>query len=84
MYVTKDSYIRLTFNSILFYFVFQVVSAYMCIVSWLTAVPMLAECESVLHTVAEAVQLGVTGARTHVKRGEIYSKICSINQKIRK
>ncbi|CAJ0960121.1 unnamed protein product, partial [Mesorhabditis belari] len=43
----------------------SVVSAYSCIVSWLTAAPMLAECESVLHTVAEAVQLGVTGARTH-------------------
>ncbi|CAJ0567301.1 unnamed protein product, partial [Mesorhabditis spiculigera] len=43
----------------------SVVAAYSCIVAWLVAAPMLAECESVLNTVAEAVQLGVTGVRRH-------------------
>ncbi|PIO73540.1 hypothetical protein TELCIR_04486 [Teladorsagia circumcincta] len=41
----------------------SVVAAYSSIAVWLNAAPMLAECESVLNTVAEAVQLGVTGSK---------------------
>ncbi|WKX97819.1 hypothetical protein Q1695_013474 [Nippostrongylus brasiliensis] len=40
-----------------------VVAAYSSIAVWLNAAPILAECESVLNTVAEAVQLGVTGSK---------------------
>ncbi|VDO47161.1 unnamed protein product [Haemonchus placei] len=40
-----------------------VVAAYNSIAVWLNAAPILAECESVLNTVAEAVQLGVTGSK---------------------
>ncbi|ETN77459.1 hypothetical protein NECAME_11004, partial [Necator americanus] len=40
-----------------------VVAAYSSIAVWLNAAPILAECESVLNTVAEAVQLGVTGTK---------------------
>ncbi|KAL6735726.1 hypothetical protein Aduo_006140 [Ancylostoma duodenale] len=40
-----------------------VVAAYGSIAVWLNAAPILAECESVLNTVAEAVQLGVTGTK---------------------
>ncbi|RCN30014.1 hypothetical protein ANCCAN_24215 [Ancylostoma caninum] len=45
-----------------FFFV-RVVAAYSSIAVWLNAAPILAECESVLNTVAEAVQLGVTGTK---------------------
>ncbi|PAV74418.1 hypothetical protein WR25_02420 [Diploscapter pachys] len=40
-----------------------VVAAYVSIAVWLNAAPILAECEGVLQTVAEAVQLGVTGSK---------------------
>ncbi|KJH42713.1 hypothetical protein DICVIV_11288 [Dictyocaulus viviparus] len=40
-----------------------VVAAYYSIAVWLNAAPILAECEGVLNTVAEAVQLGVTGSK---------------------
>ncbi|KAJ1371288.1 hypothetical protein KIN20_033208 [Parelaphostrongylus tenuis] len=40
-----------------------VVAAYSAIAVWLNAAPILAECEGVLNTVAEAVQLGVTGSK---------------------
>ncbi|VDM73464.1 unnamed protein product, partial [Strongylus vulgaris] len=41
----------------------QIVAAYGSIAVWLNAAPILAECESVLNTVAEVVQLGVTGTK---------------------
>ncbi|KAK5967105.1 Ral GTPase-activating protein subunit beta [Trichostrongylus colubriformis] len=40
-----------------------VVAAYGSIAVWVNAAPILAECESVLNTIAEAVQLGVTGSK---------------------
>uniref|UniRef100_A0A0K0DG28 Rap-GAP domain-containing protein n=1 Tax=Angiostrongylus cantonensis TaxID=6313 RepID=A0A0K0DG28_ANGCA len=40
-----------------------VVAAYSSIAVWLNAAPILAECEGVLNTVAEAIQLGVTGSK---------------------
>lgn len=50
---------------------FEVVAAYSCMNVWLNAAPALAEIESCLSTVAQSIELGVTGGKEMVgKAGE--------------
>ncbi|GMS84341.1 hypothetical protein PENTCL1PPCAC_6516 [Pristionchus entomophagus] len=49
----------------------SVVAAFQSLTVWFTSSPLLAECESVLHIVADTIQLGITGTKKHgAERGE--------------